>query len=932
MTSTSDQGHKIQIALASKLSAPDAHSHAVRREHLLRRMFSDGAPRITVLQAPAGHGKTSLMLQAQEACRTGGALTGWISLDESDNDLTRFFGHLQDVVSALGASSGADRHNVAPVAMMDRRSATEWLIARLMELNSPVAIFLDDLHLVSNRLMLGMFRQLLAQCPACVRWFLASRSDPDLELPRLVVSEQALLIRAEDLRFSPSEVERLFERAPDVTVSEAELRAIHEGTEGWPAAVQLYRLAIASPEVRRSLDNGHGAQVRELAAYLSDNVLARQDRRVQEFLLKTSLLERMTVPLCNAVLESNDAQEILDHLEKAGLFVRRNRSEESSFTYHALFSRFLRDHLVASYPTAVRDLHRRAGRWLREEGQYEAALHHLTCAGDHADAADVFESWAERLVPDGHMVTVDRWSDTLPIEELERRPGLVVKIVWALAFLSRHRKLAPLLRILRSAPAHGCATGDPRVALSMVAIMQDDLARTPDPIAAIDGTADAPSRFRTFELSAVANARGYHAMATGDYDAALRHFARGRALSDGADATFTWAYSIGKSALLRLSQGQLQEALALFRTASSDPRMYVGQSQSAACLACGWIAALYEAGEMDAAMAQFRQSRDVIESAGIHDYLVIAFRAIARIHDQRGEEGEADAVLEEAEQLCVNGQWPRAARLIAWERVRRLLLAGRVDRARILAGRIEQGDEQASTEWVRISEDSEDGIIGRIRLCLHTEEPREALRLIQPCLRQAAARNRVHREMKLHILAAMAHAALGSEVAAHRSLEHALSSAAPGGFIRAFLDEGAPVIPLLLAHPQMRDDAGRRHRSSETDRFLSRLVGTIAPGSSPSETSSRKRPSVIRLETFTEREMRVLTHMANYLSNDQIAAKLFVSRDTVKYHLKSIYSKLGVKSRLDAIRAVHEREPYPAPSAAAPTSLNNVLKIAGARN
>ncbi|MGQ0622727.1 MAG: LuxR C-terminal-related transcriptional regulator [Panacagrimonas sp.] len=900
-----------QQVLNHKISAPKAHRHAVEREKLLARIFGAAESRVVVFQGPAGHGKTSLMLQAQEGCRQRGMLTGWISLDETDNDVTRFLGHVQEMVAGLRARASFSDAYTDPSRSADATSRTDWLVGQLVGLRRPIAVFLDDLHFVSSRTMLGFLRELLASAPTGIRWFLASRLVPEVGLPRLVVGDEAMMIRAEELRFSRQEIGRFFERSGDVVVSEAEVQAIHEGTEGWPAAVQLYRLALDSPAVRLSLSKGRAHQLRELADYLADNVLARQEPKVQEFLLKTSVLTRMSVPLCNAVLDRDDAHDILSLLESTGLFVRRVESDQQWFTYHALFSRFLQDHLRAAHPEIVGTIHRRAAQWHRERGHFEEALQHFSSAGDHSEAADVFELWAERLVPDGHMVTVDRWSDSVPIEELEKRPGLVVKIVWALAFLSRHRKLPPLLRLLRAIPAGGGATtGDPRVALSMVAIIEDDLAHTPDPIAAIDTSVAGASRFRSFELSAVSNARGYHAMAAGRYDEALRFLARGRALSDLAGATFTWAYSIGKTGLTLVSQGQLQEALTRFRNALSDPRMYSDESVSTACLACGLIMALYEADELELAMSQFRQFRDIISEAGIHDYLVVAYRAIARIHDLRGEPAEALAVLDEAEQLAYSGQWPRAVRLMGWERVRRELLAGRLDRAQIIAGRMDGEERLADTDWVRISEDAEDTIIGRIRLRIHAGQGKEALRLIQACLRQASLRARVHRQIKLHALAALAYKQQGNDHLAHRSVEQAVILAAPGGYVRSLIDEGEGMSQLLLEHLRPRVNTADPQTGSETYAFLARLIGTGNP-EIPARPASR--PEWVGLngtaviEPFTDRERKILSMIVNYLSNEQIAAAMFVTRDTVKYHLKNIYAKLGVKSRLEAIRAVREQ-------------------------
>lgn len=889
-----------------KILAPKAHRHAVTRESLLERVFGRDSTRVTVFQGPAGHGKTSLMLQVQAACEKQGMLTGWLSLDETDNDVTRFLGHVQEMAAGMPAHANASQAGTPPVRIAESASRTDWLTSQLLSFGRSVAVFIDDLHFVSSRPMLGFLRELLASTPPGIRWFLASRAVPEIGLPRLIVGDEALLIDAESLRFSEGEVRRFFELSGGVELSDTELRVIHADTEGWPAAVQLYRLAIDSPSIRASLTQGREHHIRELADYLADNVLSRQSRAIQEFLLKTSILGRMSVPLCNDLLDRTDAQDVLGYLERTGLFVRRVGSNQRWFTYHAIFSRFLQDHLCAAYPDQLRNLHRNAAIWFREQGHFEEALYHYSGAGDHSEAADVFEIWADQLVPDGHMVTVDRWSDSIPIEELEKRPGLVVKIVWALSFLSRHRKLGPLLRLLRAIPQDGSPHGDPRVAKSMVAIIEDDLEHTPDPVTSIDTSVSGATRFRTFELSAVANARGYHAMALGHHDDALRYLARGRALSELGETTFTWAYSIGKTALTLVSQGQLQEAMTQFRAALSDPRMYADESVSTACLACGLIMTLYEADEFDQALTQFRQFREIITNAGIHDYLVIAYRSVARIHDLRGEHGEALAILDEAEHLAYSGQWPRAVRLIAWERVRRELLSGRLDRAQIIDGRIEPGDSNSDSDWVRISEDSEDTLIGRIRLDIHAGRVREALRLQQCCLRQAVLRTRVHRQIKLHILGALAHQRLGQLNLAHRCVEQALSLAAPGGYVQAILDEGEKVSQLLLEHLRPGRDNESPAVDSETYRFLVRLLG---PGTHEPQSKaplSRRLPATPAVEPFTDREKKVISMMVNYLSNEQIATAMFVTRDTVKYHLKNIYTKLGVKNRLEAIRMMRE--------------------------
>lgn len=888
-----------------KIARPKAHPHAVERTQLLAQVFDDVESRVVVLQGPAGHGKTSLMLQALEACKSRDVLTGWLSLDESDNDMPRFLGHIQGLVGALRAEAGHPFRGTLPQDSAGTNARTDWLVSGLLALGRPLAIFIDDLHFVSSRSVLGLLRELLAEAPSNIRWFISSRAVPEIGLPRLVVGNHALVIRAEQLRFSEQEVARFFEDAGAVDASADEISAIHHITEGWPAAVQLYRLALDNPSIRQSLTQRRVHQLPDLAGYLVDNVLSLQDKGVQDFLFKTSLLHRMSAPLCDAILGRTDSRSMLAYLERTGLFVRRIESDEQWFTYHALFSRFLQDHLRDLHLDSVQDLHRKAGVWFREHGHFEEALYHFSAAGDHSDAADVFETWAERLVPYGHMVTVDRWSDSIPMLELEKRPGLVIKIVWALAFLSRHNKLEPLLKLLRAIPPTKYANGDPRVVLCMVAILKDDIASIPRYVDGIDTDTPSPSRFQTFELGTVCNARGYHAMTAGRYAEALRHLARGRALSEAADAAFAWAYSIVKATLTQVSQGELQEALTQFRLALADPRMQADDSVSAACLACGHIMALYEINELDLALRRFEQSRELIIDAGIHDYLVIAYRSVARIHDLKGNPEEALLMLAEAEKLAYQGRWPRAVRLIDWERVRRKVLMGHLDRASSIASRFDSEIELADTEWVRLSEDIEDSIIGTIRLSLHAGDARAALRLIRPCLRQATLDKRVHRQIKLLTLAALAHRVEENRAQAHSNLEEALALAAPGGYVRTILDEGEQVTQLLLEHLNSQLDRSARRFERSTDAFLARLIGIVMPESAArleSRSTSAVAAVPASIKGFSDKEKKIMSMLVSCLSNDQIASSMFVTRETVRYHLKNIYSKLGVKSRLEAIR------------------------------
>jgi LuxR family maltose regulon positive regulatory protein len=419
------------------------------------------------------------------------------------------------------------------------------------------------------------------------------------------------------------------------------------------------------------------------------------------------------------------------------------------------------------------------------------------------------------------------------------------------------------------------------------------------------------NRFRMFGLSAVSNARGYAAMATGEFAKALEHLSVGRKLSERADATFTLAYSRAKTGLTFIAQGHLQEAIIHLRSAMSDPRMYLEDSVSKISLVCALVMALYESNETDEALEQFRQYSNLIAGSALHDYIAICYRAVARIHDNKGDRVGALKVLEEAERCAYAGQWPRVVELVNWERVRFELIAGYPDRALSIANAIPARSVVGNAVWIPISEDGEDPCIGKIRLSIYGGHYAVAVDAIQHPLRVAVSQQRIFRQIKLLILLATSYQGLGDKKQALHNTYMAISLAAPGGYLRSFLDEGGVAIQLLkdFLHDQTTVLSSLQDTQAiEFVRKLLRSAGEKEPEANYFVGSALvASPACSRVplsEELTKKEVRILKMIAGYLSNEQIATQLFVSRETVKYHVKNIYAKLGVKSRLEAISLV----------------------------
>lgn len=886
---------------AHKLFTPSQFKGAIRRDALLDRVFAEQAPRVILYQGPAGHGKSTLLQQSKATAEAHGALTGWLTFEDADNDLRRFYLHLQALVASVHRVEGLPD----PPDMEEKGEAglwrpVDWFINRLVGTEQTVSLFLDEFQQLTDRAILSFFREMLERMPDTVRIFIASRSVPEIGLARLVVNNQALVMRTEELRFSPTEVANFFATAPDLDMRADEVEAIYRQTEGWPAALQLFRLTLVRPSVRRSLGDLNAAQLPELAEYLADNVLVLQPREIQDFLRRTSPLTRLCAPLCDAVTGKHGcSQEVLLFLERSGLFVRSIEAEGCWFRYHSLFASFLQEQLRQFSQDATVEVHRRAMCWYVEHGLHDEAIYHAVAAREYAQAADIMDEWSSRLVSEGYLMTVERWYERLPLDEVEARPDLAVKVAWALTFLHRHAKVKPILEMLDRQEAQGRkpSVTEPQIIRAVAAILVDDLPRSFEAIRTVDIYGRDPEGFAAFELGAAANLRSFQALTVGDFDGARELLALGHSYSDRAGATFSLGYALANAGLTLIAQGELREALDFFRSGVSE-RIYLNESFASAALACCYTHALYEANEIDAAESQFREFKEVIAKATLLDYLAVAYLAISRIHDLRGRSGHASAVLDEAENIGFVNSLPRLVSIVNWERTRRLLLQGEVERARSLASRIRAANGGLPEEWVPFSEDTEGESIGRIRLAIHLGNADEGLRQIARQLALAHRTGRVRRQIKLHVLEVVAYAKKGMDVAARRCLRRALQLAQRGGMVRTFLDEGECVVRLLR---QEYDGAhtGAGVGDAVPPEFMRKLLGVSGADQQQAGSVGRFEP----IEPLTRREIDILVFLTSGVSNKEMARRISVSENTVKFHLKNIYSKLAVGSRLQAINA-----------------------------
>jgi len=891
-------------ASAHKLFAPPVYHGAIRRDGILDRIFNNASIRVILLQGPAGHGKSTTLQQIKSEYEAKEWLTAWLTLDDADNDPRRFAIHIRALIDSLcgGDLSGERR---GPVGAR-RAQRSDWVLDSLSRLQRPVAVFFDEFQTLRSRVPLTFFRDFFDRVPENVRIFVGSRSLPEVGLAKLLVNNVALVLRADDLRFSPAEVDRFFLAARDLKISSEEIGAIYRRTEGWPAAVQLYRLTLVSPEVRNSLDDLGTYSPRELAEYLADNVLTLQSPRAQDFLLRTSLLTRLNADLCDAVMGWTDSQNMLMHLERSGLFIRSLDVDGRWFKYHGLFSAIMSENLRKMSEEAVLEVHARAARWHLTHSLYEEVVYHSLGCRDFTLAANTLNVWASRLVASGQLMTLERWSDSIPFERIVERPDLAIKVAYSLIFLRREHKLRPLLDFLRRHIDAGdiVHTTNSRVALSMAAALEDDIPAgvvlaEPLELQLHDRGAGG---FAAFEIGAASNLLSYRDIARGDFEGARKRLALARSSSDRGDATFSGGYALAMSGLCLIYQGQLREAVERFRKEMSEERAHIDGSFASAALASCYIWALYEANDLDAVEAVFARYHDGIAESVIPDFIALAHISMSRTFDARGRPDKALEVLDEFEKIGHDSAWMRLIAMADWERVRRALIAGDIDRARAIATHIAPSNESGADQWITISEDLEGEALGRIRLAVHTLEFAVASNRITRELQRQP--NRTYRQIKLHLMGAQLKQREGMHNAAHRSLRKAVQLAKPGRYIRCFLDEGDCVIQLVReAYQNIFGSVNREDVDLDANQaFIEELLAASGTDLTRTPTQANRPP----IQPLSDREKEMLIFLANGISNKEMAQKLFVSENTVKFHLKNVYSKLGVSSRLQAINAARQ--------------------------
>jgi len=889
--------------LATKLYIPPLRDSLVPRARLIERLDEGlrSGYRLTLISAPAGFGKTTLLSEwaAGVGRRDGCGHTelkvpvAWLSLDGEDNDPVRFLTYLLAALRQIdpGIGAAAELMLQAPQLSAPASFLTS-LINELAALPTSCILVLDDYHLIQTLAIHQQLAFLLEHLPPQVHLVIATREDPPLPLARLRARAQIVELRQADLSFTEEELVDFLRRVMGLDLSPGDVATLGRRTEGWITGLQLAALSMQRSESARQFVSDFSGSHRYVLDYLVEEVFQRQSPDVQEFLLKTSILERLTPGLCDAVTGRDDAQRMLAGLDQANLFVVRLDDSRQWYRYHRLFRDLLR---IQGEAEDRASLHLRAAAWYEQHGFLDEAMSHVLAAKDWDEAERLLWPAAGQAINRGHFATAGRWLDAMPEERIRKSSGLAALEGWVLlpsGQFDAAETWATLAEGLLPAEASPLNHALVTCLQINVAHVRLDVPRVIDlahqALALLEE--EDPYGLRGTALANLASAQ----MILGELGAATQTYREMARLGQEAGHLISLVSAWSSLAWLLHLQLEPREAEALCRQAleqavgpRGEPLPLSGQPY----LVLGMIA--YDRNELGRARDDLTQGVELAGQFGPSTGTIQATFLLAWIQALAGEREAALAAASSARQEAAQLNLPLADAYVAGCEADLALRLGNLEAAARWAETCGLSPAD-SPEFAREGE-----YFTLARLLLAQNRPAEAEVMLANLEQFAQAQGLQRSLLTIDILCAKAKRALGQEAEALAFLQSAVHLAAPAGYLRAFLDEGPGVQDLL---PRVRHAAPAFvHRM--LDAFASEAQETMGEARTP-------RPSVTLpsalIEPLSEREMEVLDLVAQGLSNREIAERLFVTVGTVKTHVHNIYGKLGVRGRTQAAAQARE--------------------------
>lgn len=898
--------------LRTKLRVPSLRAHTISRARVLSAAPGVSGVRLLLACAPAGFGKTTCLASwCHERVLQHNATVAWVTLDADDNDQARFLAYLAAAVSqALPNAAHAMQEALCDLPSAPIAVGLIRLINVLAEVDHEVLLVLDDYDAIVTPAIHTAVALLLDRLPDNVCLAIGSRTEPPLPLARLRVRQQLAELRTADLRFTLDEIQTFFQTAGIADLTSEDIHAISTAVEGWPAAVQLVALVLSSGHtlpprtIIERLRDSHPY----IFAYLAEEVFERQPAEVQHFLLHTAILDRLSAPLCNAVLEQQESDNatsalcshrMLTLLEHTNLFVTVLDGERCWYRYHPLFQEFLQARLAREEAGIAIELHRRASAWYEQNRLAPLGVAHALAAGDITHASTLIEATATTMITNGEYTTLHSWLAQIPDSIVMERPALCMWAAWDALLAGEVERITSYLQVAE----HTWQAQGAQAHLGEIAHLRAHIAHlrhNPAEMltAAQQALAWLPPEEPTLRAGSLL-ALGIGQLQAGDLGAALKTLeaAQEQCRAHNGLGLIVTLIALGDH---QVSRGKLRAATDYYEKALQS----VGERQLwerwQAEIRLGDIAR--EQNALDQALAILQPALTAAEQSGLAIYLPGGYIALARTLAARGDSVAAEAAFRRGQHAAERLGATAYERQIEAYRIRLALAGGDITSSQcwqeahtgLLDGDDDSGDQE--------TDEIEALTLARVLIAqgygrMGARALSAAQHLLDRCYRRAEEAGRIKSLIEIQMLIAMVEAGAGHRDQAGQMLRQVLARALPEGYMRMFLDAGAPMSALLAECRQQltmlwsRLEGEVRHKMRNAlERLLAATLSEPGIGA-----------GAILPERLSERESEVLAHLAVGESNQEIAHTLVIGVGTVKSHINHILGKLDASNRTEAV-------------------------------
>ncbi len=884
----------MELLLTTKLYIPALRSDLVPRPHLYDHLNEGSNRKLTLVSAPAGFGKSTLV---SGWLAESGVQAAWLSLDQGDNDPVRFWTYLIAAIQTIHQEMGVEaRQIVSAPQLRSTEPVAISLINEISQLAHDLIVVLDDYHVVEAGQVHAGLSYLLEHQPPNLHLILITRVDPPLSLARLRAHDQLVEIRARDLQFSSEEATMLFNDVVNLNLKPEQVEALNRRAEGWIVSLNLAALTLKGQPASETIIGRFTRSHQFILDYLTEEVLESLPDAQRQFLLRTSILDRFCAVLCSAVTGNPASQQVLDELRSDNLFLIPLDTGGTWFRYHHLFAEVLYALLERDHPGEIGALHLKAAAWFESEGYPGEAVDHALRSGDMVRSRElVLKHWMP-VLHRGEVATVLHWLDALPESRNESDPSVPLARCWVLFISGQSLAIRPHLEQANNAyerqVGEGSLSGAQQdLVAAQLAMMRSVLARGQGEHAESVAHAEEAARLVPSEmLESIGTQWNMLAAAragAGDFDGAIEAYERGIAGAH-AEGNLIGAYGCTYGqAMYMLLQGRLNEAeglccLAIDRAVSEGH----GDFPAAASLYIAMARIELERNHLDEAGAYINTGLRIARPGGFGEVERSGRYLRAHLAAARGDLEAAVNIFQDTERIVNAMDDPYLTGELNREWAMLCLKAGDLDTAREKLHILEE--KSAATQHAHL-------LLGRRwlfpRLLCAEDRYEEALTALDESIRHARAVNSNGELIRLLALQAVALEALGDQMPARSALGEALALGAPGGYIWRWLDAGPGLGPLL------RDLRGDGDTSQASQPYLDSLLDACQAAFGEAEQSH---PGEL-LDPLTPRELEIMRLICKGYSNPEIASELVVTINTIKKHTSNIYGKLGVRSRTQAI-------------------------------